>query len=138
MLFAVITVGGLFLGDASRVVDGVAQGNLGGVTLHMTYARDAVDGILLLLLIYVGFFSTRTIGRVLMLCVGVFVLGIGIAGFVHGDNTLASKPLLGLNFPTAINVLDTVVGALAVLAGLGTLSDGEIEAPENRSFLREG
>lgn len=138
LVFAVVAVGGLFLGDASHVVNGVAQGNLGNLTLHFTYTHDVINLVFLVGFVYVGFFATRVRGKVMVLCAGIVLLGLGIGGFIHGDDALASRSIAGFNFPTLVNVFDTFWGVLAILAGLGTLSDAEISASENRSLLREG
>jgi hypothetical protein len=123
VLFVVVGFGGLFLGDAGHISSGHAGGNLGDVTLHLTWARDALDIALLVVFAYVGFMADRHTGRLLVLAAGALLLLLGIAGFVIGDDDLASKGAAGMNFPVVVNVFDLAVGALAVLCGLGTLED---------------
>ncbi len=65
--------------------------------------------------------------------VGVLLLVLGVVGFVVGDDAAATKGFLGLHFTSALNVLDVVVGVLAILAALGTVEDPE---PAPRSVLR--
>jgi hypothetical protein len=65
--------------------------------------------------------------------VGIVLLVLAIVGFVVGDDTAATKGFLGLHFTTALNLLDLVVGVLAILAALGTVEDPE---PAPRSVLR--
>ncbi len=125
-IFIVLVVVGILLGNAAPHPNGVAGGNLGSITLHMTWARDALDGVLLVAFVYVGFLASRTAGRWTTLLIGVVTLGLGIVGFVVGDNDGATKTWAGLNFPVVINLFDVVVGTLALLAAAGTLSDHEI------------
>ena len=139
LVFFIVAIGGFFLGTASNIgANGLAEGNLGNLTLHMTYTRDVIDAILLVLFIYVGFAASRTTGRWIVLGCGAFLLLLGIVGFIHGDTPTASQSIAGLNFPSAVNVFDTFFGVLGILAALGTLSDDDLAAHENKSFLREG
>ena len=138
LVFAVVAVGGWFMGTADNVVNGVAQGNLGSLTLHMTYARDILDLLLLLGFVYAGFLAGRSAGKWTVMGAGVVLLLLGIFGFINGDDTAASKSVAGLDFAGIVNVFDTVFGALAILSALGTLSDSDVAAHENKSFLREG
>src|SRR2546426_3252724 len=46
IVFLIAGIGGFFTGDAGTVTDGRAGGNFDSVTLHMTYARDALDIVL--------------------------------------------------------------------------------------------
>ena len=138
IVFAIVGIGGLFLGTAGPVVNGQAQGNLGGITLHLTYPRDVANLILLLMFVFVGFFAGRRSSKFVMFGVGVVLFGLGVIGFIIGDNDAANKGLIGFNFPLAINLFDMTVGVLALLAALGTLGDDEIQQSEQRSFLREG
>lgn len=130
VLFAIIGIGGLFLGDASQVVNGQAQGNLGGLTLHLTYVRDALDIAVALVFGYVGFIASRHVGRLVVIGAGSLLLVLGLVGLAVGDNAAASRGWAGLHFPAAVNLVDLVSGALGVLAGLGTIED------EPKPFLR--
>ena len=123
LVFVVVAVGGWFLGDASHVVAGQAQGNVGGVSLHLTYVRDALDTGLLLVFIWIGFVASRGTGKMAMIAVGALLLLLGIAGFLIGDTDAGSRSVAGLHFTTAMNILDTATGVLGVLAGLGTIDD---------------
>ena len=124
LVFLVIGVVGLFLGDASHVSGGQAGGNLGSVTLHLTWFRDAIDLGIAVLFAWVGFVAPRRAGRIAVGAVGVLLLVLAIAGFIIGDDDLATKGHLDLNFPLVINVVDLVAGGLAVLCALGTLEEG--------------
>jgi len=123
LLFTGIVVGGVFLGDAGTVTAGQAHGNLGGIQLHLTYVRDVVDVALLAAFIWIGLLASRHIGRIAMGVVGAVLLILGVAGFLIGDTDAGTRAIAGLHFPTAINILDTVVGVLGVLAALGTVED---------------
>jgi hypothetical protein len=135
VVLAVAVLGGFLVGDAGHLVNGVPGGNVGGFTLHLTYARDAVDVLLLLAVGWVGFFASRHQGKVIMLAVGGVLVALGIVGMVRGDSTPA---ISSFNFPVAVNIFDWAIGVLAILSALGTLDDAEVEAAEKRSFLREG
>jgi hypothetical protein len=123
LVFVILAVGGWFLGDASHVVNGQAQGNVDGVALHLTYVRDAVDVVLLLVFIWIGFIADRHTGRIAMFAMGALLTIAGVVGFIIGDSDAGSTSVAGLHFPTAINVFDIVVGVLGILAALGTVED---------------
>jgi len=127
LVFLVVGIGGWFLGTASTRHGVDAQGNLGSVTLHMTWVRDVLDVLLLALFVYVGFVAGRRTGRLLVGAAGLFLVAIAIAGLVVGDDRPATKGFAGMNFPLAINVFDAVIGVLGVLTALGTLEDQETE-----------
>ena len=118
VVFAIVGLGGLLLGDAGR--RGTPGGNFDGVTLQLTWARDVVDIALAVLFGYVGFVASRRAGRVLVFGAGVFLLALTVIGFKVGAGGSAS-----FHFPTAINIFDLVTGALAVLCALGTVEDAE-------------
>ena len=128
--FAVLGIGGVFLGDASHVVGGQAQGNLGALVLHLTYARDALDIGVALVLGYVGFVASRHAGKLVVLATGGLLSAIAVVGLLVGDDAAGSRSLAGLHFPLTINLIDLVSGVLGVLAGLGTIED------EPKPFLR--
>jgi hypothetical protein len=124
LVFLLVAAVGWFLGDASHVdTAGQAQGNLGGVALHMTYVRDALDTALLVIFVWVGFVASRHAGRLAMFAVGGLLLILGIAGFVIGDTDAGTRSVAGLHFTTAMNIFDTAVGILGILAALGTIEE---------------
>ena len=124
LVFLVVGVIGLFLGDASHVSGGQAGGNLGSVTLHLTWFRDAIDLGFAVVFAWVGFVAPRHAGRIAVGVAGVILLVLAIAGFIIGDDDVASKGAADLHFPVIINVFDVIAGALAVLCALGTIEEG--------------
>ena len=135
-VFLIVTVGGLLLGNATAVSSGHAGGNLGSITLHMTWVRDGVDAVLLAAFVYTGFFASRRNGRLVMAVAGTVLLALGVIGFVTGDNDQATGGWAGMHFPAVINIFDTTAGILAILAALGTIED---DAPhEQESIIRPG
>lgn len=131
LILLIAVVGGFFLGNAVATPGGEAGGNLGTVTLHMTWVRDALDVLLLVVFAYVGFVASRHLGRLVTGAVGVVLLALAVLGFVVGDDAGATKGLLGMHFPVALNIFDLVIGGLAVLAALGTIEEEE-PAPARR------
>ena len=132
LVFLVVGIGGLAAGSAGpQYVHG--GGNVGSLTLHLTWARDVLDIIVLGVFVYVGFIAERRPGRVITGALGAVLLALAIVGFVLGDDAQATRSYLGLHFTTALNLLDLVVGLLAILAALGTVEDPE---PPPRSVLR--
>jgi hypothetical protein len=123
LVFIVVTLGGLALGDASHVSSGHAGGNLGGLTLHMTWGRDILDLALLVVLAVVGFAASRRVGAILVVAAGALLVALGIAGFVVGDDAMATRGIADLHFPAAVNVFDLLVGLLGLLSGTVTLAD---------------
>lgn len=123
LVFIIVTLGGLALGDASHVTGAHAGGNLGGLTLHMTWGRDVLDGLLLVVVATAGFVAPRNLAAALVVAVGVVLTGLGITGFVVGDDAMATRGFADLHFPTAVDVFDAVVGLLALLSGGVTLAD---------------
>jgi uncharacterized membrane protein len=132
LVFLLIGVGGLAAGNAGPPASN-GGGNVGSLILHLTWARDALDIALLAVFGYVGFVAPRRQGRLIVGALGVVLFALAIAGFLVGDDAAATKGFLGLHFTTALNVLDLVVGVLAILAALGTVEDPE---PAPRSVLR--
>jgi hypothetical protein len=132
VLFLLVGVGGLAAGNAGPPAPN-GGGNIGSLVLHLTWARDVLDIVLLAVFAYVGFAAARHAGRLIVGVVGVVLLLLGIAGFLYGDTAAATRSVLGLHFSTALNVLDVVVGALAILSSLGTVEEPE---PPQRSVLR--
>lgn len=131
-VFLLVGLGGLAAGNAGPPAPR-GGGNIGSLTLHLTWARDAFDIVLLALFAFIGFVAGRHVGRLLLGAVGVALFGLAVVGFLVGDDAGATRSVLGLHFTTALNVLDLVVGVLAVLAALGTVEEPE---PPQRSVLR--
>jgi hypothetical protein len=124
-VFLLLGVGGLFLGDAGTP----GRGDLGPLDLDLTWARDAFNLGLLVLLVVVGFVLARRAGRLAMAALGVLLLAAGVAGFATGE----SPGFLGMKGSLAMNLFDVVAGALALLAVAGTIEEPE---PPQGSFLR--
>lgn len=131
-VFLLIGVGGLAAGNAGPPAAN-GGGNIGSLTLHLTWARDVFDIVLLVVFVFAGFVASRRAGRVTVGAVGVLLLALAVVGFLVGDDAAATKGYAGLHFSTALNILDLVVGVLALLAALGTVEDPE---PAPRSVLR--
>jgi hypothetical protein len=131
-LFLLVGVGGLAAGSAGPPARN-GGGNIGSLVLHLTWARDVLDVGLLILFAYVGFVASRRLGRLLVGAVGIVLLALAIVGFLMGDDAAATRGFLGLHFTTALNILDLVVGVLAILAALGTVEE---PAPAPQSVLR--
>jgi hypothetical protein len=121
--FLIVGIGGWFVGDASHVVAGHAQGNVDGMEVHLTYARDILDVVLLLAFAYVGFAAGRRAGRMVVGALGIVLLALTGIGFAIGDTTAGTRSLGGLHFTLALNIFDLVIGVLAVLTALGTVED---------------
>ncbi len=132
LVFLLVGIGGLAAGSAGPQYVG-GGGNLGSLVLHLTWARDVLDIILLALFAFVGFVAARHLGRLVTGAAGLVLVALAVVGFVVGDDARATRSLLGLHFTTALNILDLVVGVLAILAALGTVEDPE---PAPRSVLR--
>ena len=129
LVFAVVAVGGLILGDAGHIDSaGNAGGNLGGITLHLTWVRHALDLVILAVLAYAGWRSPELNSRLIAGGVGIVLMALAIAGFAVGDDAGATKGFAGMHFPLAINVFDLVAGLLGVLSALGTVPQDEAEA----------
>lgn len=132
VVFLVVGVGGLAAGNAGPHY-AAGGGNLGGLVVHLTWARDVLDIALLALFGFVGFVAARHMGRLLTGAAGVVLVALAVVGFLVGDDAHATRSVLGLHFTTALNILDLVVGVLAILSALGTVEDPE---PAPRSVLR--
>lgn len=123
--FLILGIGGWFVGDAGHLVAHRAQGNVDGMVLHLTYARDVLDLVLLAGFVAVGFVVGPRLGRTILGVIGVVLIGLAALGFAIGDTAAGTRSVAGLHFPLAINVLDLVVGVLALLTALGP---AEVEA----------
>jgi hypothetical protein len=121
VVFAIAGLGGLALGDAGHT----GGGNLGGLTLHLTWARDILDIVIAAVLALVGFTFRipRQAGAVLVVVAGALLTLLAVSGFIVGDDAMATKGFAGLHFPTAVNVLDLLSGVLGLLSGGVTLAD---------------
>jgi hypothetical protein len=121
LVFAVAGLGGLVLGDAGHT----GGGNLGGLTLHLTWARDVLDIAVAAVLALVGFTFRipRHAAAVLVIVVGAVLTLLAVCGFIVGDDAMATKGFAGLHFPTAVNVLDLLSGVLGLLSGGVTVAD---------------
>jgi hypothetical protein len=95
-------------------------GNLGGLTLHLTWARDILDLVVAAVLALLGFTFrvARQASATLVTLVGALLIVLAVAGFATGDGGFA-----GLHFAAAVNVLDLLAGVLGVLCGVVTLAD---------------
>ncbi|MGA9114966.1 MAG: hypothetical protein WB802_14390 [Candidatus Dormiibacterota bacterium] len=124
-VFLVVVIGGFLVGNATHVTlpHGEAQGNVDGMQLHLTYARDVVDLVLLAAFAFVGFVAGRRVGRIVTGVAGVVLLVLAVVGFLHVDTNSGARSIAGLHFTLAINIFDVVVGAFAVLAALGTVEE---------------
>ena len=122
-VFLVVTLGGIVMTAADKGSPGKAGGNLGDLTLHLTWTRNILDAAILLVCVWVGFLASRRAGKLATIAVGAALLAIAIAGFLVGDDDPASKGFLGMHFPVSVNVFDLVAGLLALLSGLGTIKD---------------
>lgn len=132
LVFLVVGIGGLAAGNAGPPAAN-GGGNIGSLTLHLTWARDALDIVLLAVFAFAAFAASRHLGRILAGAIGVALLALAIAGFLLGDDAAATRSYAGLHFTTALNILDLVVGVLGILAALGTVEDPE---PAPGSVLR--
>jgi hypothetical protein len=128
LVFVVVAIGGVILGDAGHIDSaGNAGGNLGGITLHLSWVRDALDLVILALLAYAGWRASELNSRLIAGGVGIVLTALAIAGFVTGDDAGATKGFAGLHFPLAVNVFDLIAGLLGVLSALGTVTEGDPE-----------
>jgi hypothetical protein len=114
VLFLVVGVGGLFTGDAGTMVHGVPAGNVGPMTLHLTYIRDVLD-----LVIGVAFRAAPRITDEIVLTAGVVLLLLALIGFVDPDTATKARSIAGIHFTEVMNIFDLITGALAVLCALG-------------------
>ena len=122
-VFVVVTLGGILMTAVDKGSPGKAGGNLGDLTLHLTWPRDIVNAAILVGCVWVGFVASRRAGRLATIAIGCVLLALAIAGFLVGDDDPASKGFLGMHFPVSVNVFDLVAGLLALLSGLGTIED---------------
>lgn len=119
VVFLAVGFGGFFTGDAGTLAHHHPSGNLDGVTLHLTYARDILDLVIAAVLGFAGFRAGDRIGGEIVLTVGVLLLLLAVIGFAHPDNVAGTRSIADLHFPLVINIFDAIAGALGVLCGLG-------------------
>src|SRR5580692_7395736 len=116
VLFLVVGFGGLFTGDAGTLVHHLPGGNLGPMTLHLTYVMDLVIGGALA---FAGFRAEQRITEEIVLTVGVVLLLLALIGFVNPDTATKARSIAGIHFTEVMNIFDVIAGALGVLCGLG-------------------
>jgi hypothetical protein len=119
VVFLVFGVGGLLTGDAGTLVHHVPGGNVGQVTLHLTYTRDILNLVIAGVLGFAGFRAADSISGEIVLTVGVVLLLLALIGFANPDTPETARNFAGLHFTQPINIFDAITGALGVLCGLG-------------------
>ena len=122
-VFFVVAAGGILLTLVDKGSPGKAGGNLGNLTLHLTGSRDLLNVAIFLACVWIGFMASKRAGKLATIGLGAVLIAFGIAGFLVGDDDLATKGFLGMHFPVSVNVFDLVAGLLALLSGLGTIVD---------------
>jgi uncharacterized membrane protein YtjA (UPF0391 family) len=118
--FLVFGVGGLLTGDAGTLVHHLPQGNLGNVTLHLTYTRDILNLVIAGALGFAGVRASDSVSGEIALTVGVVLLLLALIGFTNPDTRETARSIASLHFTQPINIFDAIAGALGVLCGLGT------------------
>lgn len=132
VVFFITALGGLIAGQpghtaqmaAGSHVRAISVGNwadFDGVALHLTYVRDALNLVLAGVFFYAGWRAKPRQAAWLVTAAGTFLLALAVVGFVVNDTDTASRSLLALHFPLAINIFDLIAGVLGVLCGLGGL-----------------
>ena len=134
-VFLVVTVLGVIVTMADKGYGGTPGGNLGDLSLHVTWTRNILDAVCLAVCVWVGFVAPRRAGRLATILLGAALLALGIAGFLIGDDDAATKGFAAMHFPPAVNVFDLVAGLLGLLSGLGTVEDADTPA---RQTARSG
>jgi hypothetical protein len=125
VVFLAVGFGGFFTGDAGTLVHHHPSGNLDGMTLHLTYARDILDLVIAGVLGFAGFRAGDRVAGEVVLTVGVVLLLLAVLGFAYPDSTAGTRSVADLHFPLVINIFDAIAGALGVLCGLGgTAAEG--------------
>jgi len=119
VVFLVFGLGGLLTGDAGTLVHHHPGGNLGAMTLHLTYIRDILNLAVAAILGYAGFRAGDRLAGEIVLTVGVALLLLAVIGFAHPDNAAGTRSIADLHFPLVINIFDAIAGALGVLCGVG-------------------
>jgi hypothetical protein len=119
VVFLIFGVGGLLTGDAGTLLHHLPEGNVGNVTLHLTYTRDILNLVIAGVLGFVGFRAADSIGGEIVLTVGVVLLLLAVIGFANPDSPETARNIASLHFTQPINIFDAITGALGVLCGLG-------------------
>ena len=119
VVFLAVGLGGLLTGDAGTLIHHQPQGNVGPMTLHLTYVRDLLDLVIGGVLVYAGFLAPARIGEEIVLTVGVVLLLLALIGFVNPDTATDPRSIAGIHFTEVMNIFDVITGALGVLCGLG-------------------
>ena len=119
VVFLAFGLGGLLTGDAGNLVHHRPGGNLGDVTLHLTYVRDVLNLVIAAVLGWAGFRAGDAISTEIVLTVGVVLLLLAIVGFADTDTVDGTRSVVGLHFTLPTNLFDVIAGALGVLCGLG-------------------
>jgi hypothetical protein len=119
VVFLVFGFGGILTGDAGTLVHHHPGGNLGAMTLHLTYARDVLNLVIASVLGFVGFRARHRVADEVVLTVGVALLLLAVIGFANPDNAAGTRSILDLHFPLVVNIFDAIAGALGVLCGVG-------------------
>ncbi len=119
VVFLAFGIGGLLTGDAGQLVHHHPGGNLGNVTLHLTYVRDILNLVIAAALGFAGFRAGSAISTEIVLAIGVVLLLLAILGFANTDTLAGTRSIAGMHFTLPTNLLDVIAGALGVLCGLG-------------------
>ena len=119
VVFLAFALGGLLTGDAGTLIHHHPAGNLGPVTLHLTYARDILNLVLAAVLGFAGVRAGERRAGEIVLGVGVVLLLLALLGFANADNAAGTRSIADLHFPLVINIFDAIAGALGVLCGVG-------------------
>jgi len=128
VVFLVFGLGGILTGDAGTLVHHQPGGNLGAMTLHLTYARDILNLVIAAVLGFAGFRAQDRLEREIVLGVGVVLLLLAVIGFANPDNAAGTRSILDLHFPLVVNIFDAIAGTLGVLCGVGVTA-AEPSAP---------
>jgi hypothetical protein len=119
VVFLAFGLGGILTGDAGTLVHHHPAGNLGAMTLHLTYARDILNLVIAAALGFAGFRARERVADEIVLTVGVVLLLLAVIGFAYPDNAVGTRSILDLHFPLVVNIFDAIAGALGVLCGVG-------------------
>jgi len=119
VVFFAFGIGGLLTGDAGQLVHHHPAGNLGDVTLHLTYVRDILNLVIAAALGFAGFRAGNVISAEIVLTIGVVLLLLALLGFANTDTPAATRSIAGLHFTLPTNLFDSIAGALGVLCGIG-------------------
>ena len=119
IVFLAFGFGGFLTGDAGTLLHHHPGGNLDGMTLHLTYARDVLNLVIAAALGFAGFRAGDSLAGEIVLTVGVVLLLLAVVGFAYPDNAAGTRSVASLHFTLVVNIFDAVTGALGLLCGLG-------------------